>query len=251
MGISDDRLEFWFQLYGISSLVGLAVNVVSIGKLSHVCDKRAKMCGHPFAILPSIIPLTFAALAYLGLMISATFIHVDEGNPGSDDYYDDVNWIVYFVMLLAFIWPHLYTADYYSSRKWKKYIYSSYKYITGIANLLYWISLIIMTILMITAIVLTGIDGRWTTMGIYIAFTVLLMLASVYFTLEWYWCGGIFRKLNSYYRGSKTVVQVIEIMERNAEQAQHSGTSVSVTRKIRYEPHRNDPIREYHERKDW
>jgi ABC-type Fe3+ transport system permease subunit len=167
MAIDDDRLEFWFQLYGITGLVGLAVNVVSIGKLSHICDKRAKMCSHPFAILPSIIPLTLAALAYVGLMVPATFIHVDEGSPGSDDYYDDVNWIVYVVMLMAFIWPHLYTTDYYSARKWKKYIYSSYRYLAGLANILYWIFLIVMTFLMIAAIVLTGLDHRWTTMGLY------------------------------------------------------------------------------------
>lgn len=250
MPIDDDRLEFWFQLYGITSLVGLAVNVVSIAKLSHVCDKRAKMCGHPFAVLPSIIPLTLGALAYLGLMVPATFIHVDEGNPTSDDYYDDTNWIVYCVMLMAFIWPHLYTMDYYSSKNWKKYIYSSYVYLVTLSNMLYWIFLIAMTMLMIVASVLTGIDERWTTMGIYIGFTVVLSVASAYFTLEWFWCGGVFRKLNSYYGGNRNVVQIIEIMERDAEQSQQTGVHVSMSREARYGPPGGTSIR-MGQRKPW
>lgn len=246
MAIDDDRLEFWFQLYGITALVGLAVNVETIAKLSHICDKRAKMCRHPLAFLPSIVPFVFAALAYLGLMIPATFIHVDEGKPASDDYYDDVNWIVYVVMLLAFMWPHLYTADYYSSRRWRKYLYSSYPYIIGLSNILYWFVLIAATVLMSIAVVFTGIDNRWTSMGVYIGAMVLFAIGAIYFTCEWFWCASAFNRINDYYGRSKTIVEVIQIMERDAQQAQSSGVTVTMTRR---EPVYGGPPMPY--RKSW
>ena len=122
MGV-DDNPEFWFHLYGITALVGLAVNVERISKLAHICDKRAAMCNHWMAFLPSVITLTFGALAYLGLMIPATFIHVDEGDASKDTFYEAVNWISYVVMVLLFMWPHVYAMDYYSAKKWNKYIY--------------------------------------------------------------------------------------------------------------------------------
>jgi hypothetical protein len=246
MAVDDDRLEFWFQLYGITALAGLAVNVETIAKLSHICDKRAKMCKHVMAFLPSLVPLTFACLAYLGLIIPATFIHVDEGKPNTDDYYDDVNWIVYVVMLLAFLWPHIYTTDYYSSKKWKKYVYSSYPYVVGLSNLLYWIVPIIMTCLMVVSVVLTAIDGRYTAMGLYIGLTILFGITSLYFTLEWIWCGSVFSRINNYYGRRKTVIEVIQIMERDAEQSQSSGITVAMTRR---EPMYGPPRMMY--RKKW
>jgi hypothetical protein len=231
MGVDDDRPEFWFQLYGITALVSLAITVVPIAKLSHICDKYAKMCRHPLAFLPSIVPLTIGALTYVGLMVAATFVHVDEGKPASDDYYDETNWIVYVVLLLSILWPHLYTVDYYNSKRWRKYIFSSYRYIATISNFAYWASFVISTILMLVAVILAGLDSRWTAMGLYIGVTFLLLANSIYFTLEWVWCGGVFRRINAYYRGSKTVIEVIEVMERDAAQAQMSGVTVTQTRR--------------------
>ena len=124
----DDHPEFWFQLYGLTALIGLALNVERISKLAHICDKRAAMCNHWMAFLPSVIPLTLGMLSYLGLMIPATFIHVDEGDASKDTFYAAVNWISYVVMVLLFLWPHMYAMDYYSVKRWNKYIYRSYKY---------------------------------------------------------------------------------------------------------------------------
>jgi hypothetical protein len=84
---------------------------------------------------------------------------------------------------------------------------------------------------MLVAVILAGLDSRWTAMGLYIGVTFLLLANSIYFTLEWVWCGGVFRRINAYYRGSKTVIEVIEVMERDAAQAQMSGVTVTQTRR--------------------
>ncbi len=240
---ADDHPEFWFRLYGISALVAVPLAVTSIGKLTNICDKRAKMCGHPLAFMPSILSMTLAALVWLGLMIPATFIHVDEDKPDKDGLYDAVNWIVYIVMMLMFFWPHVYTADYYSSRRWKKYVYSSYRYVVGIANFLYWTILAAATVLMIVVDVMTGIDGRYTSMGIYIAITLLLSVATMYFTMEWYFCSSEFKKQNEYYGGSKTVVEIIMVMERNATQEERRGITVTHSREMYSYPQYGYPER--------
>ena len=226
MGIDDDNPEFWFDLLATTAFYAIPLAVAPIGKISHICDKRAKMCGHPMGFMPSIFGLAFFALAYLGLMIPGTFIHVDEGKPRSDDFYDDVNWIVFSVGVLMMFWPHVYTMDYYSSKRWKTYFYSSYPFIAGICNILYWLMLIAASLLMSVAVVFTGIDHRWVTMGVYIGYTALLIGSSLYFALEWFWCGGLFRRFAAYYEGSKTVIEIVVMMEREAEKAQKYGVTV-------------------------
>lgn len=214
MGL-DDHPEFWFNLYGITALVGLAVSVERISKLAHICDKRAAMCNHWMAFLPSVVPFTLGALAYLGLMIPSTFIHVNEGDASQDSFYDVVNWISYVVMALLFMWPHLYALDYYSSKKWKKYVYRSHRYIAALANILYWVVLLVCFLLMGLNVGFTAYDHRWRTFGIYLGFSLILAVATIYFMLEWYYCKGEYQRLHAYY-SDRPMVVIIELMERQA-----------------------------------
>lgn len=216
MGIPDDTPEFWYHLFAVSAVFYVPTAVIKVAKMSNILDKRARISDNPFAVLPGIVCMTLFGLLYMGLMIPATFLHVDENHSGHDKFYSAVNWMVFVVAALMTIFPHVYTIDYYSSKAWRKYTFGSWHIIAGLANMIYPFLMITALALMIIVCIFCGLDHRVVPTILYSCFTAVLLCASVYFTLEWRWCASKFNKVSK--RRGITIIKVIEVLERDAEE---------------------------------
>lgn len=224
MGVPDDNQEFWYHLFAVSAFFMIPTTVLNLAKMSNVFDKRARICNHPLAVLPGIVFVAGFALLYLGLMIPATFLHVSEPHSGDDNWYDEVNWIIFVVAVLMALFPHIYTIDYYSSWSWRKYTFSSWPILVSVSNLLYSFMMVAAFVLMILVCVFTGLDGRVVPVILYSIFTFVLLCTMIYFLSEWRWCAGEFNRISI--KGNVTIIKVVEILENRANSDERRDTTI-------------------------
>jgi hypothetical protein len=194
MSIPDDNEQFWFNLYGLTALHFLGVTLIPMARLASIYDKKGNFCGLDYRF-PGWLVFPFYILMHLAFLTPATYIFVDEANSHHSSWYDQANWLIYVVVLITILWPHVYSVDWYSLKDWKDHSASfSYRVLTNIANFLYPFMLWAATFLMIVAVAFVGLEKKWIPFALYLVYTVFLLIAAIYFTIEWWMCRRKYNK---------------------------------------------------------
>ena len=207
--------EPWFRLIAVTAFSFLPVILAPVSKIARTFDKKASICKSPIRFISGIFPVTFYCLAHLGLYTTGLFIHLNESTPAEDEYFYEINVLVYTVGLILALAPHIYTINWYDYRKHMNYKYSkSWGLMSSISGVLMPMVVFAAWGLLLSAIVLTAIDGRWTAFGVYLGYEVLITLAFLYFLLELVWCANTYRKYTV--KSGKSGLAVLILMERDA-----------------------------------
>jgi hypothetical protein len=196
MAATDFELrEPWFYLIATFAFTFLPVTLAPLAKLAMTFDKKALFCKSPLRYISGLWPVILCVLAHLGLFTTGFYIHLNESDIGSDTYFYEINIILLTAGLLMAFFPHLYTLNWYDYKKQKKYVGLSYSTMSTISNYLTPITSFFIWCLFLVAIILLGIDGRWTAFGVLLGYEILITLATIYLALELLWCSSAFRAL--------------------------------------------------------
>jgi hypothetical protein len=188
MGIPDDDEQFWFNLYGLTALNFLGVTLIPLARLVSIYDKKGNFCGLNFR-LPGWVVIPFYILMHLGFLTPATYIFVDEADSHHSSWYDEANWLIYVVVLITILWPHIYSCDWYSLKDWGEHKNSSsYRILVNLANFLYPLMLWCAFILLSVAVVFVALESEWIPFALYLVYDIFLFIAACYFTVEWWMC---------------------------------------------------------------
>jgi hypothetical protein len=208
MGIPDDDEQFWFNLYGLTALNFLGVTLIPLSRLVTIYDKKGNFCGLNFR-LPGWIVIPFYILMHLAFLTPATYIFVDEADSNSSSWYDEANWLIYVVILITILWPHVYSCDWYSLRDWGEHKNStSYRILVNVANFLYPLMLWCACVLLTIAVVFVALEHEWVSFALYLVYDIFLFLAACYFTVEWWMCRRRYNKERE--SGTDTMVILME-----------------------------------------
>jgi hypothetical protein len=204
--------EPWFHLIAVTAFTFLPVVLAPIAKMAKVFDKKAQLCGSPFRYIPGIFPVVLYALIHLGLYTTGLFIHINESDPGDDSYFYEINIMTYTIgLILAFV-PHLYTLNWYDYSDQIRNRYSkSFGIMTTISGFLTPLFVFAAWALMLAAIVMAGIDERWTAFGLYLTYEVFITIAFLYLVFELIWCANAYRKMAI--KSGRSGLTVIRLME--------------------------------------
>lgn len=207
-----EEQESWFRLFSVTAFAFLPIVLAPIVKMGRTFDKKAGICRSPFRYVPGIFPIVLFSLIHLGLFTSGLFIHANESTPSNDEYFLEINVLVYTAGLLLALCPHVYTLNWYDYRKHMKYRFSkSWGIMTAISGILTPIIIFTVWALLLVAIILVGIDERWTAFGIYLAYEVALTVVFLYLLLELIWCANAYRKFAM--KSGKSGITVLLVME--------------------------------------
>jgi len=219
--------EPWFHLFAVTAFAALPVVLAPISKMARTFDKKAGICKSPFRYVSGIFPIAIFALIHLGLYTTGLFIHVNESTPADDDYFYEINVLIYTVGLLLALCPHIYTLNWYDYKKHMKYKYSkSWGIMTALSGFLTPLVMFCAWALLLAAIVMAGLDSRWTAFGIYLGYEVILTVVFLYLLLELIWCANAYSKYAM--KSGKSGITVLLLMEQDANQSGKSRVNVTL-----------------------